>query len=204
LYINLRYPRYDNLHYRKSFANAIEKPDTIDSLLPGLEREATSTYKPGTWAYNPSVKTYPYDMYKARALLAEVGWTKNADGVLVNRHGQPFAFELLTNQGNDERKKVAEIVQASLKELGVQVDIRVIEWASFLKEYIKKRRFEAIILGWGIGLDPDQYEIWHSSKTGPDELNQISYANHEVDALLEQGRTSCHQEERKKSYARLQ
>src|SRR5439155_23785520 len=58
-----------------------------------------------------------YDMDKARALLADAGWTKNADGVLVNRHGQPFAFELLTNQGNDERKKVAEIVQASLKEL---------------------------------------------------------------------------------------
>jgi len=150
------------------------------------------------------VKRFVYDMDKARALLAEAGWKeRNADGLLV-RNGQPFAFELLTNQGNDERKKVAEIVQASLKELGVQVDIRVIEWASFLKEYIKKRRFEAIILGWGIGLDPDQYEIWHSSKTGPDELNHISYANPEVDALLEQGRTSCHQEERKKSYARLQ
>ena len=110
----------------------------------------------------------------------------------------------MTNQGNDERKKVAEIVQAALKELGIQVDIRVIEWASFLKEYIKKRRFEAIILGWGIGQDPDQYEIWHSSKTGPDELNHISYANPEVDALLEQGRKSCVQEERKTYYHRLQ
>ena len=143
-------------------------------------------------------------MAKARALLAAAGWTEtNADGVLV-RNDQPFTFELLTNQGNDERKKVAEIVQASLKELGIQVDIRVIEWASLLKEYIKKRRFEAIILGWGIGLDPDQYEIWHSSKTGPDELNHISYANPEVDALLEQGRTSCRQAERKKFYDRLQ
>ena len=150
------------------------------------------------------MKTYPYDVDKARTLLAEAGWKKNADGVLVNKHGQPFAFELLTNQGNDERKKVAEIVQASLKELGVQVDIRVIEWASFLKEYIKKRRFEAIILGWGIGLDPDQYEIWHSSKTGPDELNHISYANPEVDALLARGRASCREEERKQSYTRLQ
>ena len=168
------------------------------------KREATGPYKPGTWAYNPKVKRFAYDMDKARALLAEAGWKeRNADGLLV-RNGQPFAFELLTNQGNDERKKVAEIVQASLKELGVQVDIRVIEWASFLKEYIKKRRFEAIVMGWGIGLDPDQYEIWHSSKTGPDELNHISYANPEVDALLERGRTSCREEERKQYYTRLQ
>jgi peptide/nickel transport system substrate-binding protein len=201
---NLKDPRFADRRVRQAIAHAIDKRELIDGVLLGLGREATGPYKPGTWAHNPSVRTYPYDMAKARALLAAAGWTEtNADGVLV-RNGQPFTFELLTNQGNDERKKVAEIVQASLKELGIQVDIRVIEWASLLKEYIKKRRFEAIILGWGIGLDPDQYEIWHSSKTGPDELNHISYANPEVDALLEQGRTSCRQAERKKFYDRLQ
>jgi peptide/nickel transport system substrate-binding protein len=201
---NLKDPRFADRRVRQAIAHAINKRELIEGVLLGLGREATGPYKPGTWAYNPNVRTYPYDMAKARALLAAAGWTEtNGDGVLI-KNGQPFTFELLTNQGNDERKKVAEIVQASLKELGIQVDIRVIEWASLLKEYIKKRRFEAIILGWGIGLDPDQYEIWHSSKTGPDELNHISYANPEVDALLEQGRTSCRQAERKKSYDRLQ
>ena len=201
---NLKDPRFADRRVRQAIAHAIDKRELIDGVLLGLGREATGPYKPGTWAHNPDVPTYPYDMAKARALLADAGWTEtNADGVLV-RNDQPFTFELLTNQGNDERKKVAESVQASLKELGIQVDIRVIEWASLLKEYIKKRRFEAIILGWGIGLDPDQYEIWHSSKTGPDELNHISYANPEVDALLEQGRTSCRQAERKKFYDRLQ
>jgi peptide/nickel transport system substrate-binding protein len=202
---NLKDPRFTDRRVRQAIAHAINKRELIDGVLLGLGREATGPYKPGTWAHNPNVKTYPYDLEKARALLAAAGWKeKNADGILVNKNGQPFAFELMTNQGNDERKKVAEIVQASLKELGLQVDIRVIEWASFLKEYIKKRRFEAIILGWGIGQDPDQYEIWHSSKTGPDELNHISYANPEADALLEAGRSSCVQADRKKYYARLQ
>jgi peptide/nickel transport system substrate-binding protein len=196
--------RFADRRVRQAFAHALNKRELIDGVLLGLGREATGPYKPGTWAYNPNVKTYPYDLEKARALLAAAGWTeKNAEGLLV-KDGQPFAFELMTNQGNDERKKVAEIVQASLKELGVRVDIRVIEWASFLKEYIKKRRFEAIILGWGIGQDPDQYEIWHSSKTGPDELNHISYANPEVDQLLEQGRVSCVQAERTRYYHRVQ
>ena len=196
--------RFADRRVRQAFAHALNKRELIDGVLLGLGREATGPYKPGTWAYNPNVTTYPYDLEKARALLAAAGWTeKNAEGLLV-KDGQPFAFELMTNQGNDERKKVAEIVQASLKELGVRVDIRIIEWASFLKEYIKKRRFEAIILGWGIGQDPDQYEIWHSSKTGPDELNHISYANPEVDRLLEQGRLSCVQAERTRYYHRLQ
>jgi peptide/nickel transport system substrate-binding protein len=202
---NHKDPRFADPRVRHAIAHAISKRELIDGVLLGLGREATGPYKPGTWAHTSKVRTYAHDMAKARELLAAAGWKeKNADGLLVNKQGQPFAFELLTNQGNDERKKVAEIVQATLKELGIQVDIRVIEWASFLKEYIKKRRFEAIILGWGIGQDPDQYEIWHSSKTGPDELNHISYANPEVDALLEQGRKSCVQEERKTYYHRLQ
>jgi peptide/nickel transport system substrate-binding protein len=202
---NHKDPRFADRRVRRAIAHAINKRELIDGVLLGLGREATGPYKPGTWAYNASVRTYAYDMQEARELLAAAGWKgKNAEGLLVNAQGQPFTFELMTNQGNDERKKLAEIVQASLKELGIHVDIRVIEWASFLKEYIKKRRFEAIILGWGIGLDPDQYEIWHSSKTGPDELNHISYANPEVDALLAEGRRSCVQEDRKKYYARLQ
>ena len=124
---NLKDPRFADRRVRQAIAHAINKRELIDGVLLGLGREATGPYKPGTWAHNPDVPTYPYDMAKARALLADAGWTEtNADGVLV-RNDQPFTFELLTNQGNDERKKVAEIVQASLKELGIQVDIRVIE-----------------------------------------------------------------------------
>lgn len=201
---NLKDPRFADKRVRQAFAHAISKQALIDGVRLGLGREATGPYKPGTWAYNPNVKRYPYDMERARQLLAEAGWTeKNSDGLLV-KDGQPFTFTLMTNQGNDERKKIAELVQASLRELGVGVDIRILEWASFIKEYVKKRRFEAIVLGWGIGLDPDQYEIWHSSKTGPDDLNHVSYANPEVDELLERGRASCFENERKKYYDRLQ
>ena len=61
-----------------------------------------------------------------------------------------------------------------------------------------------LCLGWGVGTDPDQYSVWHSSQMGPDQLNQISYANPEVDHLLEEGRASCHQQERIKYYHRFQ
>lgn len=201
---NLKDPRFADRRVRQAFAHAINKQELIGGVLLGLAREATGPYKPGTWAYNPNVARFPYDPQKARALLAQAGWKdRDGDGVL-DKDGKPFTFTIRTNQGNEERKKVAEIIQQRLKEIGVVADIQILEWAAFIKEFIKKRRFEAIVLGWGIGLDPDQYEIWHSSKTGPDELNHISYANPEVDQLLELGRASCRQEERKKSYDRLQ
>ena len=200
---NLKDPRFADRRVRQAFAYAIDKRQVMEGVRLGLAREATGPYKPGTWVYTDKVKTYPYDMDKARRLLAEAGWTRNSDGLLV-KDGRPFSFELLTNQGNDERKKIAEIVQAQLRELGVTVEIRPLEWAALLKEYIKKRKFEAIVLGWGIGIDPDQYVVWHSSQTGPDQLNHISYANPEVDRLLEAGRTSCVQSERVKYYHQLQ
>jgi peptide/nickel transport system substrate-binding protein len=201
---NLKDPRFADRRVRQAFAHAINKQELIDGVLLGLGREATGPYKPGTWPYNPDVPRFPYDPERARQLLAEAGW-KDTDGDgVVDKDGQPFSFTILTNQGNEERKKVAEIIQQRLREIGVAAEIRTLEWASFIKEFIKKRRFEAIILGWGIGLDPDQYEVWHSSKTGPDDLNHISYANPEADRLLELGRASCVREERKKYYYRLQ
>jgi peptide/nickel transport system substrate-binding protein len=201
---NLKDPRFADPRVRHAFAHAIDKREVIDGVRLGLAREATGPFKPGTWVYTDKVKKYPYDMDKARQLLAEAGWKeRNSDGILV-KDGRPFTFELLTNQGNDERKKVAEIVQAQLRELGVGVEIRTLEWAALLKEHIKKRNFEGIVLGWGIGVDPDQYVVWHSSQMANEKLNHISYANPEVDRLLEAGRTTCVREERVKYYHRLQ
>jgi len=202
---NLKDPRFADRRVRQAFAHAINKPDLIEGVVMGLAREATGPLRPGTWAYTDKVKRYPYDPAKAKQLLAAAGWSdRNGDGILRNKEGQPFSFTIRTNQGNEERKKVAELIQQRLKEIGIQTDIQTIEWAAFLKEYIKQKRFEAIILGWGTGIDPDQYSIWHSSQMGPDQLNQISFSNAEVDALLEKGRTSCHQQERVAAYRRIQ
>ena len=200
---NLKDPRFADRRVRLAFAHAINKQELLDGVVLGLGRQATGPFRPGTWADNPAVKGVPHDAKKAMALLAEAGWkTRNAEGLLV-KDGKPFTFELLTNQGNDERKKIAEIVQASLRDLGIGVDIRILEWAALLKEHVKKRNFDAMILGWGTGSDPDQYVVWHSSQTGPDELNHISFKNAEVDALLEAGRSSCVQADRTRFYHRL-
>jgi len=202
---NLKDPRFADRRVRQAFAHAINKQELIDGVVMGLARDATGPLRPGTWAYTDKVKRYPYDPAKAKQLLAAAGWSdRSGDGILRNKEGQPFSFTIRTNQGNEERKKVAELIQQRLKEIGIQTDIQTIEWAAFLKEYIKQRRFEAIILGWGTGIDPDQYPIWHSSQMGPDQLNQISFSNAEVDALLEKGRTSCQQQERVATYRRIQ
>ena len=136
--------------------------------------------------------------------LAEAGWTdSDRDGVL-DRNGKPFAFEILTNQGNETRQKCAEIIQRQLADVGIRVKIRIVEWSAFVTDFVNKRRFEAVILGWTIPPDPDAYDVWHSSKTAPQELNFVSYSNPEADEMLEAGRSTFDQAERKKYYDRFQ
>jgi peptide/nickel transport system substrate-binding protein len=202
--LNHRDPRFGDKRVRQALAYAINKRDLLEGVRLGMGREATGPYKAGTWVYNPNVRTYPHDPARARKLLAEAGWTTtNGDGLLV-KDGQPFTFDLLISQGSDEGRKTAEIIQSQLREIGIGVELRVLEWAVLLKEHIKKRTFAAALLAWGVGLDPDQYGIWHSSQVGPDEHNFVSYKNAEVDALLVRGRRTCQQSERKRIYDRLQ
>jgi peptide/nickel transport system substrate-binding protein len=200
---NLRDPRFADRRVRQALTCAINKKEIIDGVLMGLGQEATGPYKPGTWYYNPKVPKFSYDPARAKALLAEAGWHPNAEGVLT-KDGRPFEFTILTNQGNDIRVRTAEIIQRRLHDIGIQVKIRTIEWASFLKQFLEKGRFEAVLLGWNTGLDPDQYDIWSSTKTKPGELNFVGYKNPEVDKLLAEGRHTFDREKRRQAYFKFQ
>ena len=145
----------------------------------------------------------PYDPDRAKALLAEAGWIDRDRDGWVDRDGRPFAFTLLTNQGNDQRQKAAEIIQRRLKEIGVRMEIRVVEWSAFLSQFIDTRNFEAVLLGWGLSRDPDLFDIFHSSKTKPGEFNFAGYANEEVDRLIVEGRRTFEQAARQAIYRRI-
>jgi peptide/nickel transport system substrate-binding protein len=201
---NLKRPMFADKRVRQAISYAINKDEIINGILLGLGKPATGPYKPGTWPYNQNVKTYSYNPQKAKELLAQAGWKDYNGDSLIEKDGQSFAFEIITNQGNEVRQKCAEIIQKRLAEIGITVKIRILEWAAFVNDFISKKKFDATILGWTIPLDPDIYDVWHSSKIGPDELNFISYKNKEVDMLIEKGRSTFDQEERRKCYNRIQ
>jgi peptide/nickel transport system substrate-binding protein len=201
---NLKNPLFSDKRVRQAISYAIKKDEIVSGVLLGLGKPATGPYKPGTWAYNDKVKTYAYDPARARELLKQAGFAdQNGDGML-EKDGKPFAFEILTNQGNETRQKCAEIIQRQLAEVGIRAKIRILEWSAFVTDFINKRRFDAVILGWTIPPDPDAYDVWHSSKTAPEELNFVSYGNPEADEMLEKGRSTFNQTERKKYYDRFQ
>lgn len=201
---NFLHPWFKDVRVRRAIAHAVDKQEIIDGVLLGLGQQATGPYVPNTWPYNPNVTVYDFDQAEARRLLAEAGWRDTDGDGLLDRDGAAFEFSVLVGMGNAVRLNTATIIQWRLEQIGIKMNIRVLEWSTLINEFIDKRRFEAVILGWSIGLDPDQYDIWHSSKTGEKQLNFISYKNPDVDELLERGRRVFGLQERKKIYRRLQ
>ncbi len=196
---NLKRKPFDDIRVRQAINYAIDKQEIIDGVLLGLGEPVASPYKPGTRWSNPALKSYPYDPAKAKALLKEAGFIDSDGDGILEKDGKPFAFEILTNQ-NKEREMTGVLIQRRLREIGIDANIRVLEWASFLGRFIKPKEFDVVVLGWSLSLDPDQYSIWHSSQQAPGQFNFISYSNPRVDKLLEAGRLELDPDKRMKIY----
>ena len=195
-------PLFKDKRVRQALSAAINRDEIISGVCQGLARKLTGPFIPGSWAYNEKVTDYGYDVQRSKKLLDEAGWTAGKDGIL-EKDGQKFSFTLYTNHGNKEREEIAAIAQQQWGKLGIAVNIRVIEWNVFLTQYIDKRKFDAVVMGWGLSRDPDCYDIWHSSKTKEGEFNFIGYDNKEVDALLESGRTVFDIKKRAEIYKKI-
>ena len=180
---NLRRPLFQDARVRTALGMAIDADEIIRYVLYGQGRRTTGPYPQQTEYYDPSVRPLPYDPAGAARLLADAGWRKNAQGIL-EKDGKPLEFTLITNSGNEERQAIMVIAQNAWRRLGVKVEVLALEWAVFIRERVNKLDFDAVVLGWAMGLDPDIYQIFHSSQAGPQQLNFVGYANPRADELM--------------------
>jgi len=200
---NLMDDKFKDKRVRMALNMAVNKQDIIDGVLLGLGRICTGPFVPESWAFNEEVMPCEYNLEHARRLISEAGWADSDNDGIIEKAGEVFEFTIIVNQGNDMRKQAAEIIQHQLGFLGIRVKIQVMEWSVLLSEFINKKRFEAVLMGWNLSRDPDCYDIWHSSKVREGEFNFISYKNPDVDNLLESGRRIFDWEKRAKIYHEL-
>ena len=201
---NLNNPLFkDSRWTRQALSFAINRQEIIDGVLQSMGTVCTGPFPNRSWAYNPDVKPFPYDPDRARKMLAGIGWKDTNNDGYLEKNGRKFEFTIMTNQGNKERELAATIIQEQLKKIGVKVNVRILEWSTLIHQYIDKKNFDAVLLGWNMTPDPDCYDIWNSEKTKEGEYNFISYKNPEVDILLTLGRKTFDLEERKKTYYKI-
>ena len=190
-----RHPIFGDRDVRRALAKAINVEKLIKDLLTSevtgeaYARPAVGTITPELCAvHNDDIKRIEYDAAGARAELQALGWSDtDGDGVL-DKDGRKLSFTLMTNSGNKRRASASVIIQATLKDAGVEVNLETLESNTFF-ERLRKKDYEAALSGWSAGLFVDPSVIWTS---GPEfEFNFVTYKNERVDELIQQGlRTS--------------
>jgi ABC-type transport system substrate-binding protein len=180
---NIRNPLFSDAKIRTALGMAIDIDPIIKYVLYGEGERVTGPYPKITEWYDTNIKPIPYDPKGALKILNAYGWKKNADGWL-EKEGKLFEFNLITNSGNPIRKNILTIVQESWRKIGVKCNTQLFEWAVFLKDFVNALKYDALVLGWSMGADPDLYQIWHSSQAGPNQLNFVGYKNFKVDQLI--------------------
>jgi ABC-type transport system substrate-binding protein len=180
---NNRKPLFKDKRVRQALSMAINVDEIITYILYGEGERTTGPYPKNTQWYDHSIKPVPYDPKQAQHILQELGWQKNANGWL-EKDGKVFEFNLITNNGNLQRKAIMTIAQNSWRKLGIKCNTQVFEWAVFLKDFVNPGEFDAVVLGWSMGIDSDLYQLWHSSQSGPNQLNFIGYNNPIADQLI--------------------
>jgi len=201
---NLKRPLFADRRVREAIAYAINRQEIVDGVLLGLGKVIASPYKPGTKWVNKQLHPRPYDPDKAREILRSAGWSDHDGDGILDKHGRSFSFIILTNNGNAQRANTAIIIQQRLKAIGIEVKVRLVEWSAFIGHFINTRNFDAVILGWSLSPEPDQYSIWHSSQTGKRQFNFLSYSNAKVDRALVEARRIFNEDKRKQLYDVMQ
>ena len=180
---NMRREPFNDQRVRLALGMAIDVDKIIEYVLYGQGERITGPFVKQTDYYNHSVKPVPYDPQGALRLLEEAGWRRNKKGYL-EKDGNRFQFTLVTNSGNDLRKAVLAIAQDAWRQIGIDVRTDVLEWSVFVQKCVDKSDFDAIVLGWRMGIEPDLYQIWHSSQTHPHQLNFVGFKDQEADDLI--------------------
>lgn len=184
---------------RQAINMAINKEAIVQAVLSGKGRVANGPIPPSFFGYDPEVENYGYKYNKDETmkLLESNGWSKNANGIM-EKDGYELSFELLVL---DRWNQPAQIVQAMLKEVGINIDILTLE-AGTLVEKAATGEFEMTFMGY-YGNDPDSlFTFLHSSQI--DVMNHSRVNNPKLDSLLEKGRSTVDLEERKKVYYEAQ
>lgn len=204
---NARRPQLSDPRVRRAITMGTNRESIVDAILQGYGTVAHSSVPPFHWAFDESrIETIDYDPEGAEALLTEAGWVdRDGDGIRENAQGVPLSISVKYNQGNQQRQDIAEIMQSQLADIGVDVEPRVVEWATLLQQINtpELRDFDGVVMGWVVEFKLDDMDLFHS-----DRIDQpfawSGTANPEIDRLLEELSTTVDRDEARELWAEYQ
>ncbi len=223
LYFNLENEMFSDVKLRQAIASAINK-DLIEEALLGFAEKAEGPIPEISFAY-ADVNRFTYDKAKAEELLEEAGWVMQPGRLIREKDGKMLEFEMLYVD-NEDRKKIASVLEQDLLEVGIRLKTESLPLAKIRDEHIIPKQYGSLLFGVQTFIDPDRYELFHSSQITHPGLNISSYRSSrevlavvpdpdrpgrvvsmkipEVDDLLDDARKIINRETRKNFYQRFQ
>jgi peptide/nickel transport system substrate-binding protein len=164
---------------RQAMAYAIDRQAISDGVMEGTVKLADSVIAPSSPYYNADVPKYPYDVEKAKQLLDAAGWVVGADGIR-EKDGEKFSFTMMLRAGNTVRQAIAQVIQANLKDVGIEVKFDTQEAAAWTQIW-RTGEWEAVVGGWILPADPSVTNLFACEASN----NMTGHCDEELDKLMQ-------------------
>ncbi|HET7264251.1 MAG TPA: ABC transporter substrate-binding protein [bacterium] len=193
-------PQIRDIAVRRAFEWGVDREGINKTVFNGLMKVAWSPLMRPTLGYDASAeKMYRYDPAQAKKVLEEAGWRAGADGIR-EKGGQKLSVNFLII-GRTRDKAMAEAVQASMRDVGVDVQVNALERAAF-RAQVSQNKYDINFMWFSYG-DPDVMRtLFHSSNVNA--FNRARYQVPEVDRMLEAAAATIDRAKRIDLYRQLQ
>lgn len=196
---NLRDPRLADKKVRQALTYGFNRQQFVDLYYQGNASVCNIPLSQVSWAYTTDINEYKYDPEKAKQLLDEAGWKVGADGIR-EKDGKKLDFVWDTYNDSKYVETMIPMLKADWEKIGVKVEANLMEFNALVEKVYDKRDFDMYNMAWSMNLDPDSYDVFHSSQDIPSGNNSIGFRNEQNDELLAKGRTEFDQAKRAEIY----
>ncbi|WP_264714346.1 peptide ABC transporter substrate-binding protein [Limobrevibacterium gyesilva] len=208
--LNLDNPILQDIRVRRALLLALDRNTLVERLFEGMQPVADSFVSPLDPMHADGVTSYPYDPARARALLAEAGWTPGPDGVCRNAAGARLSLSFGTTAGNRLRELQQQVLQNQWKNACIEVTIRNEPARTFFGETLKQRVFTGLAMyawSFGISYPPRQTLATDQIPTAANNYggtNYMDYRNPTMDAAILTAETNLDPAAQKVAWADIQ
>ncbi|MBV8203668.1 MAG: peptide ABC transporter substrate-binding protein [Candidatus Eremiobacteraeota bacterium] len=206
--MNLNHAPLNDVRVRLAIAAALDRERIVKTLTGGQVRPATEDLPDWMWAYNPDARPPAFDPARARALLRSAGYVPRADGI-VARNGVPLRLELVTEVADTTHRKLVQLVQAMLRDIGVAVDIKLfpadlLYAPQAMGGIMHGGKFDLIVLPWYSGIDPDDSSQFMCANVPPNGYNDTHYCSPEMEQAQRRALRFYDERDRRAAYFSIQ
>jgi dipeptide transport system substrate-binding protein len=198
LALNTTHKPFDDVRVRRAIAMAVDKKAILAAVYREAGEAAKNPIPPTIWSYNKAIKDYGRDIAAAKKLIAEAGLT---EGFTATLWAMP-----VTRPYNPNAKRIAELIQSDLGQLGIKAEIVTYEWGEYRKR-AQAGEGDLVQLGWtGDNGDPDNFlfTLLSCASARPGGGNVAKWCDKDFDALVTKARQTTSKAERTKLYEQAQ